>query len=907
MERFADTELSESLAKQMTQIDRIREEGMRAAEKQSRKLHMGAVDFSPTLVTAGQRVELFKLIWKKKQGKNIKSTRLRRLAAKLKVEKPLSVTLEQAHDNFIEALRTYKKYKPDASVFRYDFLSAKRDDPNESEENRKAALKLIEKERARDTSRQLKRVKNAPHLGAISKVEVPSEDADSPPTTMDTQDTVEKAIMDAIEERYKLSHQSPFLQDPLLSILGLTGNSTAAQQILDGTFICPDGVDDTTKTIVQLLQRPFVGAKRVDTEISRHDYQRYWKRAKESTSSSYSGLHFGHWKAAAACDELSEIHSLFTEIATTSGYTPPRWTHGLTVMLEKKPGVILVDKLRAILLLEGDFNFANKLILGIRMMRNAEAHNLTVPEALGSRKHHDAKELALNRRLLADISRQQVRPLAIASVDAAQCYDSIAHLPGSLACQRLGAPPLFMSCMLLTIQLMKFHIRTAYGDSDSYFSSTPGRLPLQGICQGNGAGPSFWYAVSIVLVILLHHKGHGAKYRSALSNEITVIAGLLFVDDTDLLAYGESSESIPTEVVEALQAAVLTWQQGLLATGGALKPEKCSWSLLAYWFKNGKPQIHTPRSFPASISLAAADGTMKPIERVPASEGTTVVGVVQTLNGKMKPQVDVLIDKAEVWATNIRNGWLNRRLAWTGLRTMIWPSLEYPLQICSMTEAQGDDIIRKLYKAMLPALGLNRKFAMIWRHAPRMFQGVDLPHPYHGQGHAQIRSFQQSGLGTEINGKLLRTTREQAQLEIGTSQPVLQENFADWGHLLTANCWIGSLWEFNYKYGITLEEDTMKAPEPQRQNDAYLMELIAERYTFVHNRNVKKEVHNWQEEWRAINRCRLFLQVMFLSDITSGDGKRIRKEYLLYNGSAPRPQDSKWEWPRQKPTQNDWS
>jgi hypothetical protein len=127
------------------------------------------------------------------------------------------------------------------------------------------------------------------------------------------------------------------------------------------------------------------------------------------------------------------------------------------------------------------------------------------------------------------------------------------------------------------------------------------------------------------------------------------------------------------------------------------------------------------------ISLVAADGTMKPIKRVPASEGMTVVGVVQTLNGKMNPQVDVLIDKAEVWASQIRNGWLNRRLAWTGLRTMIWPSLAYPLQICSMSEAQGDEIIRKLYTALLPALGLNRKFAMIWRHALRMFQGASIP------------------------------------------------------------------------------------------------------------------------------------------------------------------------------------
>jgi hypothetical protein len=35
---------------------------------------------------------------------------------------------------------------------------------------------------------------------------------------------------------------------------------------------------------------------------------------------------------------------------------------------------------------------------------------------------------------------------------------------------------------------------------------------------------------------------------------------------------------------------------------------------------------------------------------------------------------------------------------------------------------------------------------------------------------------------------------EQAQLEIGTSQPVLQESLSEWGFLLMEHCWIGSLW-----------------------------------------------------------------------------------------------------------------
>jgi hypothetical protein len=48
-------------------------------------------------------------------------------------------------------------------------------------------------------------------------------------------------------------------------------------------------------------------------------------------------------------------------------------------MLEKTLGVTLVTKLRAILLMEGDFNAANKMIYGVRMMKNMWDHNL-MPE-----------------------------------------------------------------------------------------------------------------------------------------------------------------------------------------------------------------------------------------------------------------------------------------------------------------------------------------------------------------------------------------------------------------------------------------------------------------------------------------------------------------------------------------------
>ena len=46
--------------------------------------------------------------------------------------------------------------------------------------------------------------------------------------------------------------------------------------------------------------------------------------------------------------------------------------------------------------------------------------------------------------------------MGLASIDAANCYDSIAHAIGSLICQSLGVPLKAVESMMSVIQDMKF-------------------------------------------------------------------------------------------------------------------------------------------------------------------------------------------------------------------------------------------------------------------------------------------------------------------------------------------------------------------------------------------------------------------------------------------------------------------
>jgi hypothetical protein len=90
---------------------------------------------------------------------------------------------------------------------------------------------------------------------------------------------------------------------------------------------------------------------------------------------------------------------------TRCGAPPSRWKNGLQVLLEKVPGVTLVDKLHAILLMEGDFNFYNKWIFG-HVAVNKLYEIGYVPEDQYSKKGNTAEDSKFDNRLTMDLSRK---------------------------------------------------------------------------------------------------------------------------------------------------------------------------------------------------------------------------------------------------------------------------------------------------------------------------------------------------------------------------------------------------------------------------------------------------------------------------------------------------------------------
>lgn len=785
---------------------------------------------------------------------------------------------------FKEADTNYRALKPKSAELRESFLRSKLAESTTGSPRYAALRTLIQHETQREIARFLRRLEGTPQRRSVTTVQ--EIDSTGKTISFSTRDDIEHALSRCLESRFRVTDHSPLMQPYLRNLLGTGSLTPLGQRILagDSTVDLPY-TSEYTRWLLQGMARPYPPLPQICTSISVTDFQTYWRRAPEKTSSSISGLHFGHYKAASFSPALSEFHAFMTEVLFRTGYPLKRWQNGLQVILEKKPGVVLVSKLRAILLMEADFNFGNKLYVGSRMVHNAR---LEIPSELyGGVRGRRVEFMALSRRLLADILRQKRRAGAVASVDAQSCYDRITHSTASLCCQRWGVPNRIMETMLSTIQGMRFFLRTGYGDSHRFYGG--GSHLFQGICQGNGAGPAVWLAISAVLILLLREKAHGSPIRGAFSPVCLVILAFLFVDDTDLCAVGHPTDFQHEDLLRRLQSTISLWQGLLQATGGSLSAEKCSWSLAAFRWKSGKWYYHTEESFPATMFVTDDSQVEIPILRIDPTVSTTIVGVDQALDGSMTGQLTSLLSKVDRWSTSLCQGTIPRHIAWAAIRSKIWPCLRFPLSSSTLTRQQGRTLMGRLYKHLLPRLGTNRSIAAAVRYGPLSVAGLDLPDPYIYQGSMQVALFHQL-YGTDTReGHLLRISLEHLQLEVGCGSPVLLTDYSKYGFLAT-HSWLRCLWEFVSQYSIRLEAD-YPIPPLCREHDQYIMD------TLVINPQLSKA------DLISANRCRLHLRLLVFSDLATGGGDMVRDSMFHVRQDNFQPSDL--EWQEERPSSHD--
>ena len=434
-----------------------------------------------------------------------------------------------------------------------------------------------------------------------------------------------------------------------------------------GTYVIPADMEEGTALVLKEIGR--VG--RIVREagpsqqfhVTKVDYQRFWPRLNENTSSSFSGFHLGHYMSAARSDEMSELLSDQMNLIVSSGVCPSRWGVALQVLLEKIAGVSLVSKLCSIQLYEADYNWFNKLIFNDQAL--AALHNTgLMPEEHFSQKKSLAEDTCFDKILALDLSRQSRLPMALVSIDAAQCYDRVNHLMMSLVWLALGVQQSAISIILKCLQDMKIFTRTGFGDSTAFIGGPDQLTPFCGLGQGSKAAPASWLQLSTMIINAYKQQGHGAIFMDPINKSISRSIGCVYVDDADIYTAAPHLTSVE-QVIRETTKAIPCWSRCLSATGGSIKAAKSGWYLIAYENVDGS-WVEREIPWDLVVPLPAPDGDTIITQHSVTDAVKSLVFFTAPCTGHGE-HLKYICMKVDTWLIKMSNG----RQLWPGCHTYI--------------------------------------------------------------------------------------------------------------------------------------------------------------------------------------------------------------------------------------------
>ena len=275
--------------------------------------------------------------------------------------------------------------------------------------------------------------------------------------------------------------------------------------------------------------------------------------------------------------------------------------------------------------------------------------------------------------------------------------------------------------------------------------------------------------------------------------------------------------------------------------------------------------------------------------------GRRALGVRSAPAGTWNEEYKFLKSKADRMGTVVRINKFGKRDNWTAYHSIYRPGMRYSLVATTFDFDECRQIQSKAVSAFLNGCGYNRNFprALVFRSP--LFGGTGFQHLHFEQGLAKVEFIFRSCHYPSELGDMVLIALDTFQLLAGRSQYVWEHPELDCSYATVEGDWVQSVREFLAHVNCTLHLKKAWKPKHQRVNDRFLMDQTDD-LGFSNNDLIK------------INRCRVYLQVLTLADITSGDGQHLLPGAMAGN----REQLQTWNtpnlrWPRQaKPDSSHW-
>jgi hypothetical protein len=920
----SDTMSTAELRHQLEQWDKDQGRAMQHAEDSLSK-SAKPYAWSPTLRDAGLVCRYWRMRLKENTHNfNFSATfdRMEQLARQnnptfalpLRTDTALTTSAVKAH--LLAAGKHLKTCQRNSSELRFssyiDLLAVYDNDTNpdtHKESNRRAKVvrTTIRSEQCRSMYQSIKRVVKPETFGGINRILAPRHrQAQEPTTNVPTllatvaeediiwdslldRETIERNLLRYNQQSFRAASASPCGNGRIHQKLTFSSLSREAAELLSGEVPASwHGNDELLREFLTSFAIPDkVKAERpISTAITEDDVKYGFKKWKESTSTSPSGRHLGHYKAIVQDDRLLRSMTQFLATVVKHGLTMTRWCNAVNIMIEKDPGTPKITRLRIIHLFEADFNFFLKLLWGSRLVKRAAKLDLLNDGQHGSVPRRTALDPIMLTQLTTDLCRLLRHNHARFDNDASACYDRIIVALGMLAARRCGMPDCAVQTHADSLQLMKYTVKTAHGISEENYHGTL-FSPLFGTGQGSGASPAVWLTMVVVLMNTLDRM---IPERMQFESPDTILrhSRLIdaFVDDTSLGFTDPGFMTLDTMVTK-LNHMAQTWEQLLFYSGGALNLSKCSWYIMYWDWHLGRPYTRaiSPDDAP-TVSLTTQgnhSGTPTVIKRLPLDKASRILGVHLSPNGNFSAQLQVLKDKADTLSIRLRSPKLTPQDIQTFHRTMYMPAMKYVLPALAVDEEELQPIQSKIIPVILQKLGYSSKLPTEIRHGPIEMGGLNLMDLRTEIGISTIKYMRNAIYSGSETGNLMILNVKYSQIEAGISENILEHTEVHLPYLTPT--WITSIRQFLFQHSMQISlTDTLIVHMRSLQDQCIMAPASLSRYSSAQQTD--------------INLVRLHLQVITISDMSQPDGKQICP-FHLRGERRPNQYIRVKTWPRQ--------
>src|SRR5210317_979062 len=870
------------------------------AEANCRKVSNGQVPWSPRIQVMWDKMHLLRLLLKTRKKCKVSSRKIRRLISKTKLHGIWRKSTAVLRLLLKEERSLYKVAKKDhATLWRQQhvegLLNKARRRKRASKKDMERFLRL-QKMKQREETRRRRRARGKGFSGGLRAIhqERTNSSGEIQMQTITDRQAVEEACREENRKRYDQTRYpfiTPPMDEPLYSTFTGKDRRTHTLALLEGRYDIPEEVDDASRAFLNQC-RFHEGFSFTSMEVTPEDHFRFWTKMKEDKGAEPHGLHNGHFKAALASPMIYRCDTIMRNIPLLTSFVPEQWKNLMNFAIEKKPGDFRPSKMRTIQMMNPEFQANNKK-MGKQAMRLAERHQLIPPGQCGARKQHQAKDLAVSKRLVWDLLLLQRRAAGWISNDAKSCFDRIVHWIAMVALLRFGITWRAVATAFDTLASSRHRVRTGFGDSEQIFYP-PSTIPFQGCGQGNGAGPAIWVAVSSILITMMEAAGYGFECLTSISNSMVNAQCFAFIDDTDVIEAAYSVDERMEDILPQVQAAASLWSDGIRTTGGSINPEKSFCWLLDHQFDRQQGTWRLKKRSTllpnAKIQIRGLSREFEELRRLEPGDSERTLGVMLAPEENKPAQAAHLRKIAQQWVANFRPVHLLRSDVLPLLRTTILKSLEYPMVVTTLNQKEWNKIMWPVLEASLPKAGVCRRFPRSYVMAPISLQGLGVPNPYASQIFIQLEQLLRHPANRTQTGRYLDAVLQAHQLETGTSYGILQQDYSNTA-ILATDTWIKRAWSMLESIDAYVAFDS---PTLQlfREGDRLLNEVF-----------IDMEVD--QEDLRWLNWCAMFLRVRTVSDIVTADGRHIKSS--SWGGERDASPVSPYQWPRCiRPSQQHW-